>query len=59
MIWSLLKNLDKAGIAHSEKTMGSDHTYQFWVTDPDGNRIEIQQYTDRSAQITGLDVGLV
>ena len=33
--------------------MGPDNSYQMWTHDPDGNRIEIMQYTDRSYQITG------
>ena len=37
----------------SEVTLGIDFTYQFWLTDPDGNRIEMMQYTDRSMQLYG------
>ncbi len=32
-------------------TLGPDHTYQFWIKDPDGNRIELMQYTDQSYQV--------
>jgi lactoylglutathione lyase len=35
----------------SKISMGPDHTYQFWIKDPDGNRIELMQYTDQSYQI--------
>lgn len=31
--------------------MGPDYTWQFWVHDPDGNRIEFMEYTDRSLQV--------
>ena len=31
--------------------LGSDQTYQFWVNDPDGNRIEFHQYTKNSSQV--------
>lgn len=31
--------------------MESDNTYQLWVTDPDGNRIEFMEYTKASLQI--------
>ena len=37
----------------SEVSLGIDFTYQFWLTDPDGNRIEMMQYTDRSMQLFG------
>jgi lactoylglutathione lyase len=32
-------------------TMGSDHNWQCWVKDPDGNRIEIMQYGIGSLQM--------
>ena len=32
------------------------YAFQFWVQEPNGLDIEIQQYTDRSAQFTGNDV---
>lgn len=35
----------------TEISMGPDHTYQFWIKDPDGNRIELMQYTDQSFQV--------
>ena len=31
--------------------LGPDHTWQFWVCDPDGNRFEICQYTDASKEL--------
>lgn len=31
--------------------LGIDNSYQCWVTDPDGNRIELMEYTHRSGQI--------
>ena len=33
--------------------MGIEHTWQFWIEDPDGNSIELMQYTDDSWQLTG------
>ncbi len=45
---ALLKNglkLDK------DITLAADNSYQLWVTDPDGNRIEIMQYTAESKQL--------
>ncbi len=30
--------------------LGGDRSYQAWLTDPDGNRIELHQYTPESKQ---------
>lgn len=38
-----------------DKKMGADHSWQCWITAPDGVRIEFHQYTDQSTQITGED----
>lgn len=32
---------------------GPSETYKMWLHDPDGNRIEIMQYTDKSFQVVG------
>ena len=37
----------------SEPAMGMEHTWQMWSHDPDGNKIEFMQYTDRSYQVVG------
>lgn len=37
----------------SEPVLGIDNTWQMWSHDPDGNKIEFMQYTDKSYQITG------
>lgn len=34
----------------SPVSMGADNTYQCWVADPDGNRVEFMEYTDASLQ---------
>jgi catechol 2,3-dioxygenase-like lactoylglutathione lyase family enzyme len=39
----------------SEIRLGIEKTYQFWVTDPDGNPIEFMQYTEDSYQIRGRE----
>ncbi|MGI6577358.1 MAG: VOC family protein [Eubacteriales bacterium] len=36
-----------------EPKMGVEHTWQMWTHDPDGNKIEFMQYTDRSFQVVG------
>jgi len=30
---------------------GPDHTYKVWIRDPDGNRIELMEYTPESLQL--------
>jgi len=42
--------LRAAGLEVGEPKLGSDGSYQMWLTDPDGNRIEFHQYTDQSKQ---------
>jgi glyoxylase I family protein len=43
------------GVAITDKKLGVDQTWQAWVTDPNGVRIELFEYTDRSAQFVGGD----
>ena len=42
--------LRTAGVEVSEPKTGSDKSMQAWLTDPDGNRIELHQYTADSKQ---------
>ncbi len=37
----------------SDIRLGPDNTYQMWIHDPDGNRFEFMQYTDKSYQVVG------
>lgn len=37
------------------KKLGVDNTYQCWLTDPNGVKIELFEYTDQSAQFIGGD----
>lgn len=37
----------------TEISKGPSETYQMWVHDPDGNRFEIMQYTEKSFQLVG------
>ncbi len=46
----------KAGYEITEKQMGSDQSWQAWLTDPNGVRIELHEYTPASSQITRSDV---
>lgn len=58
-----VEDLD-AAIAHATsqgvtptkpKKLACDDTYQCWLTDPNGVKIELFEYTDRSAQFAGGD----
>jgi len=51
----LMAHLDEQEIPYTPKVLGSDSSYQIWITDPDGNRIEIHEYTEASSQFTGQD----
>jgi catechol 2,3-dioxygenase-like lactoylglutathione lyase family enzyme len=46
-----LRNL---GVEVSQVKMGSDNSWQSWLVDPDGNRIELHQYTQESKQNISL-----
>jgi catechol 2,3-dioxygenase-like lactoylglutathione lyase family enzyme len=46
-----LRNL---GVEVSQEKIGSDNSWQAWLTDPDGNRIELHQYTQESKQNISL-----
>jgi len=50
-----LQRLDEKGVAHTEKKLGADHTWQTWIKDPDGIDIEFHQYTEKSSQLTGTE----
>ncbi len=43
------------GVEVSDQKKAVDETWQAWVTDPNGVRIELFEYTDRSSQFTGAD----
>ena len=43
----LIKNID------TPITKGPSETYQMWLHDPDGNKFEIMQFTDKSIQVVG------
>jgi lactoylglutathione lyase len=46
--------LGARGVAVGEVSLGMDHSYQAWLSDPDGNRIELHGYTERSWQAPHL-----
>ena len=46
--------LRERGIEVSDPVLGSDHSWQAWTADPDGNAIEFHQYTPESWQAPHL-----
>ena len=42
--------LRSSGVEVSEPELGKDRSWQAWLTDPDGNQIELHQYTRESKQ---------
>ena len=54
----LRQNLQDRGYAPREIIMGADNTLQFWVEDPNGLELEVQQYTEQSSQFTGANVAV-
>jgi glyoxylase I family protein len=47
--------LEARGVVVTGRKTGNDHSRQAWVKDPDGNLIELQEYTAQSRQLTGED----
>jgi predicted enzyme related to lactoylglutathione lyase len=45
-----VRALRARGVEVSEVKMGGDQSWQAWLADPDGNRIELHQYTPESWQ---------
>ena len=42
------------GVEVSDPKTGRDRSLQAWLADPDGNRIELHQYTPQSKQLPSL-----
>ena len=47
--------LESRGVSVTGRKTGNDRSRQAWVKDPDGNLIELQEYTPQSRQFTGED----
>jgi len=47
------KELKSKGVDVSEISMGMDNSRQAWITDPDGNEIELMEYGPSSLQLMG------
>lgn len=49
-----VRELRRRGVEVSDPTRSGEHSYQAWIVDPDGIRIEIQQFTPESLQIEAM-----
>ena len=54
-IESTVQTLRDRGIEASDPKLGGDRSWQAWITDPDGNRIELHHYTPESKQAPYLE----
>jgi lactoylglutathione lyase len=45
------QTLEARGVAVTAIKTGMDHSRQAWIADPDGNAIELMEYTDQSKQL--------
>ena len=50
-----IAHIKSKGIPVKEKSNGCDDTWQSWIADPNGVKIELFQYTGESAQFVGRD----
>ena len=50
-----VSHIRDAGLEPTEPKKGCDETWQAWIDDPNGVKIELFEYTDASAQFTGGD----
>jgi catechol 2,3-dioxygenase-like lactoylglutathione lyase family enzyme len=49
-----VESFRRNGVEVGEIKMGKDHSHQAWLKDPDGNAIELHQYTPESWQTPSL-----
>ena len=47
--------IESRGVTVTGRKIGNDRSHQAWIKDPDGNLIELQEYTPQSRQFTGED----
>ena len=53
-IQGTVKAFRAKGVEVTDVVMGSDHSWQAWLADPDGNKIELHEYTRESKQTPHL-----
>ncbi|RWE72597.1 VOC family protein [Mesorhizobium sp.] len=54
-IEAAIAHIRSKGVAVTPKKLACDDTYQAWISDPNGVRIELFEYTAKSAQFAGGD----
>jgi catechol 2,3-dioxygenase-like lactoylglutathione lyase family enzyme len=54
-IQSTVATLRERGLEVSDPKLGGDQSWQAWIADPDGNRIELHDYTAESKQAPYLE----
>ncbi|CDX37423.1 conserved hypothetical protein [Mesorhizobium sp. SOD10] len=50
-----IAHIRSKGVEITRKKLACDDTYQAWITDPNGVKIELFEYTAQSAQFAGGD----
>ena len=50
-----IEHIRAKGVEVRNKRLACDDTYQAWLKDPNGTKIELFEYTDKSAQLLGGD----
>lgn len=50
---AIITRLRTHGYKVGDKSLGADHSWQAWTTDPDGVKIEFHEYTHESLQLNG------
>ena len=51
----LVSRLRAQGVEVTDPFLAMDQTWQAWLSDPDGNRIELHAYTSKSWQVPFLN----
>ncbi|TGQ63868.1 VOC family protein [Mesorhizobium sp. M00.F.Ca.ET.186.01.1.1] len=54
-IAAAIAHITSSGVEVTARKLACDDTYQAWLRDPNGVKIELFEYTARSAQFTGGD----
>ena len=50
---AFIADMARKGVTCKPKSQGCDHSWQVWLTDPDGHAFELHQYTPESLQRCG------
>jgi catechol 2,3-dioxygenase-like lactoylglutathione lyase family enzyme len=50
---AMIARVKSHGYDIGDKKMGADHSWQVWLQDPNGVRIELHEYTPESCQLVG------